>query len=187
METKRIEEISILGDVSKYYQTKTQEGGGILDEPHSGKIEMYPAGYTKPSNRDNRPRQSVYQALWETAVSQSKESELYPFGIEGHNVEIIHDPNNPHDKNALHLILRVGENSKLPRTLDGADLGFIPKKINQQILKKVDEIHGGRILKVKANFHGKYWGAKVVLGYGNTTFNALAPTELGRFRGIMDE
>ena len=86
---------SILGDLHQYYAVKTQEGGGILEDPNTGKLEVYPAGYTKPSNRQQGvQRQVVYQMLYEAAVKLRKEKDLYPFGTEGHNIEIVHDPAN---------------------------------------------------------------------------------------------
>src|SRR5688572_21648101 len=142
MMTEKTKVDSILGDFSQYYLVKTQEGGGILDDPYAGKLEMYPAGYTYQSNRDGRTRQNTYQILWEAAVANKKETDLYPFGLEGHALELVRDTNNTADHYATHLILRVSSDSKyLPKSLDGVDLGFVPKKINQQILKNLNKVH----------------------------------------------
>ncbi len=177
---------SVLGNQSSLYLTKSNERGSILDMPSKGLLELWPAGYTHPSNRDNQSRQSVYADLWERAVVDCTENDLYPFGKEGHNIVLEPDPNNEHDGNAIHVVFKAAPGSPLAH-LDGRDLGFIPKKINTMILKNMDMINGGRILKVKSNFHKKYYTAKVILGYNDTTFSPLSKSTINRFRAILDE
>lgn len=187
MKMTEIKEItSPLGDLSKLYLTKSSSGGGILDVPSRGIIELYPAGYTKPSNRDGCTRQHVHKALWEFAVSKNMEETAFPFGQGSHHITLLHDPDNQFDKNAIHLILNTPVDSIL-RPLHGKDLGFIPMRINAQLLKNIETIGSGRILKVKSNFHHKYYAAKIVLAYGNTSFDPPSTRSLSRFSAILED
>lgn len=185
MTLTRLANESPLGDASQFYQVKKQSQGAILDIPDKGILELYPAGYTKPSNRDGISRQETYQLIWEAAVQLQSEEELFPFGKDNHNVRLLHDPENPYDKNALHLILEAKDGPLV--ALNGRDLGFIPKKINQNVLRGINLIHGGRIFKVRSKFHTKYYSLKVVLGYGANTFSKLSVTSLSRFAAILEE
>lgn len=183
---KRTMNPSVLGSLSEFYRTKSQQRGSILDLPDRGQLELYPAGYTKPSERDNCSRQDIYKELWQAAVVLNTENESYPLGKKGHNIILIPDPSNEHDPNAIHVILQTAEGTPLSH-LNGKDLGYVPKKINIQILQNMNMINGGRILKVRSKFHEKYWTAKIVLGYGDMTFSAVSKTTLNRFAAILDE
>jgi len=180
---------SILGHASQLYRSKRNETGSILDSPEKGLLELYPAGYTKPSNRDGQSRQELYKALYEIAVSKGAEGNLYPFEKDTHNITLLPDPSNPFDEHAVHLILEVSNVNSPLYHLNGRDLGFIPKKINQNILRGIDIFNGGRILKVKCNYHKKFYGAKVILAYADTHFDARPGMvmSLSRFADILEE
>lgn len=185
----RTRKTSPLGHASQLYRTKRNETGSILDVPEKGLLELYPAGYTKPSNRDSLNRQDVYKQVYESAVMKGVESNLYPFEKDSHNIILLPDPNNPYDTNAIHLILEVKDTSSPLYDLNGRDLGFIPKKINQNILQGMEIINGGRILKVKCNFHKKFYGAKIVFAYGETNWCSRpgGTMSLSRFSDILED
>lgn len=176
---------SPLGSASQFYQVKKQSQGSILDIPNKGLLELYPAGYTKMSYRDNISRQDTYKRVYELAVQNTVEDQLFPFGKDDHNIELVPDPESPYDTNAIHVILRTSGGPLAE--LNGKDLGFIPRKINQNILQHIELIHGGRIYKVRANFHKKYYTAKVVFGYGANTFGKLSLSSMARFASILEE
>ncbi len=180
---------SPLGSASQLYRTKKNETGSILDMPDKGLLELYPAGYTKPSNREGISRQELYKQLYELAVALGTEDHLFPFKKSSHNIRLLHDPLNPYDINAIHLILEVTDDEDPLKKLKGRDLGFIPKRINQNILRGFKLINGARILKVKCNFHKKFYGAKIILAYGNTHFNTRigGSMSLNRFRDILED
>jgi len=180
---------SPLGSASQLYRTKKNETGSILDQPERGLLELYPAGYTKPSNRDNCSRQDLYKQLYELAVSLGTEEHLYPFEKDSHNITRLHDPRNIHDMNAIHLILDIASIQSPLLFLSGRDMGFIPRRINANIIIRMKLINGIRILKVKCNFHKKFYGAKVVIAYGNTSFNPRigGSMSLDRFTNILED
>jgi len=185
-----IKRTSPLGSASNIYLVKSNEHGAILDQPAKGLIELYPAGYTKP-DRDGESRQKSYGIIYNTAVSLETEENLYPFKKETHKLVLLPDPLNPFDARAIHIILRANNKSPLHR-LDGADLGFIPKKINTYILNALTnpdkvQLLSGRILKVKANFHKKYYSAKVIFPYGGNSFDRASTISLSRFSHILEE
>jgi len=184
--TEKTVRTSVLGDASQLYQVKSNAQGAILDQPERGLLELYPAGYTKPSNRDNVSRQEVFKSIYELAVSKGIEENSYPFEQNTHNITLLPDPANPFDKNAIHLILNAPKGSPL-NFLNGKDLGFIPKKINTNILRNIELINGGRILRVKCNFHKKYYGAKIIFAYGPNTFEPASTLSLSRFSAILED
>jgi hypothetical protein len=182
---------SVLGSQSQLYREKRAETGSILDIPEKGLLELWPAGYTHTSNKGDYHRQDVYKMLWEAAVSHSVEDHLYPFGKDNHKVIVEHDPTNNFDENALQVYLVTTDCTPFvipkPGMPNKLDMGFIPKKINKIVLKNIDMLNSGRILKVRANFHKKYWTAKVVFGYNETTFSPLSVVTMNRFSAILEE
>jgi hypothetical protein len=176
---------SALGLSSAHYLTKTSEKGSILDQPELGLLEFYPAGYTKP-DKENNDRQVVYQALYEEAVRRDKEEQLYPLGKEGHDIVLIPDFDNPHDKHAMVVRLVVfGEKDPLYR-FNGRDIGFVPMKITSALAPNRGMISQGRILKVRNGVHAKYFSAKVVLSYGER-FSTLDRTSAVRFSSLLED
>lgn len=183
--TKMME--SPLKDASVLYQTKKSERGSILDVPAKGTLELYPAGYVHFSERDQTRRQDLHQAIWERAISVgSNDGDLYPFNRKTHRIELVPDPSNAYDEHAVHVILRTRSDGVLDG-LDGRDLGFIPKKISKYIAQNILMFNGGQILKVRANFHKKYYTTKIILGYGNTTFTNMSRTSINRFKSILEQ
>jgi hypothetical protein len=177
---------SPLGIHSSAYRVKTSEKGSILDNPDLGLLEFYPAGYTKP-DKDGQSRQEVYQAMYEDAVTRSKEEQLYPLGKDSHDIILVPDFENPYDKNAMAVRLVVFNDSDPLYKYNGADIGFVPMKISAVLAPNRGMIKQGRILKVRNAVHAKYYSAKVVLSYGNQKFSSLDLTSNIRFTAIMEE
>lgn len=173
---------SILGSISPMYQIKKSENSAILDIPERSQIELYPAGYTHLSQRDDLPRQDVHRRIYEAAVIKGTEDNLAPLGTNSHWLELVPDPNNRHDRNAIHIILRASSGELAH--LDGRDLGFVPKKINKQVLENIGMFSGGYVLKVRRAVHKKYFSAKVVLQYGEKTTKRAT---LERFSAILED
>lgn len=173
---------SLLGDLSSLYLIKKSETSGILDLPKEAQVELYPAGYTFRSERDNISRQQTYQELYEIAINLEVEDDINPFGTINHTLELVHDPLNKFDVNALHIILKAKTGPL--QYLDGRDLGFIPKKINPQVLSNKHMVSGGFIRKVRRGVHKKYFNAKVVVRYGKKTATQI---RLERFSGILED
>ena len=63
---------SPLGDAQYLYLTKSQKGGNIVDNTKYKYIEIYPAGYTKPSNHNHENRQEVHKKLFYAAVKTER-------------------------------------------------------------------------------------------------------------------
>ena len=180
---------SILGDLARLYQIKSGPGGGILDSPQEGILELYPAGYTQTSNLNGNNRQDFYSKLWSFAVERTTENAIKPFDFDKqytYTIDLLHDASNPYDSNAIHLIFSAPSNSRLA-ILDGGDMGFIPAKINTIILQNLDMIHDVRILKIRSAVHKKYFSAKIEIKYGDIWKPAEKLTTLSRFVNLMEE
>lgn len=182
---------SILGDKSALYRTKTQEGGGILDNPEEGTLEFYCAGYTK-SDPKGFNRQDWHKKLYAAAVKRGTENKLYPLSVEEYQITIVHDPTNTFDPNraALRILFRpISE--KLKKVFTGApevvELGFVPARINMNVLKNMDMVNSVQILKTRVGFHEKYCTTKVVLAYGHNRSGSKKLPSASRFMGILDE
>lgn len=189
--TDNLEPPSILGNLSRLYRTKTQEGGGILDNPEEGLCEFYCAGYSKPTSEAIN-RQEFHKALFAAAVYKNTSTSLFPFKPEDYSISLQPDPANKFDPNmsAIKIIFhpRAEDLKKFfSETVSTIDLGFVPQKINVQILKNLSMINGIQVLKTRIGFNEKYCTTKIVLGYGaNAMKNKLVPSAQ-RFLGIMDE
>lgn len=178
---------SPLDSLAPLYLVKQSSTAGIQLDVNEHTLEFYPRGYTKFSDRDCAPRQHTLKKLWELAVSLRKEAELYPFGAVQHNIRLVPDVANPKDRHALHVVLEAPYKGSRLQHLDGFDLGYVPLRISKPIKRNIDMINGGRILKVRANWHKKFYTVKVMIGY-NEKFKTL--TDIGdtiRFTDMMDE
>lgn len=177
---------SPLGASSSQYQIKKKQKGNILDTPKKGLLELYPSGYTKPSPREkNAPRQNTYRKIYEIAQSLGKEGKLYPFDKQGdHYIDLQPEIDNPHDSNAIFIILKAKKGSHLYE-LNEKDLGYIPMKISKLVKVNIRMFTGGAILKVRKNVHNKYWQCKIVLSYNDTLFVPLESTARNRFSAII--
>jgi hypothetical protein len=72
--------------------------------------------------------------------------------------------------------------------MDKNDIGWCPKRISQQVFRNIDIVKGGRILRIRANYHEKYYTAKVIFGYGDgTTLVGSGLGESTRFIDIAEE
>lgn len=181
------EKPSPLGMESHAFREKKKSRGAIHDQPDKGVLELYPAGFTKPSTADGVSRQEVHRLIWEAAVWRGTEDQLYPFGKQGtHSIELVHVLDNQFDPNATMIRLVADPDSPL-HSLDGRDLGFIPGRISGPVSKNISMFTGGAILKTRAEVHGRYWQCKVILSYGEALFAPLDRTARNRFAAIMGE
>jgi hypothetical protein len=177
METKKIK--SPLGDLSNAY--RDNYNSKILDSPYEEELRLVPAGYSHSSRRDKASRQEVYRKLYELSVTLNKESSLFPFADISHSIRLIPDPNNPVDKNAIHLCFF--SSSKLLKSCNNKDLGFIPQKISRVVKQNIEIITGGVIRRVDADFAKKLYSCEVTLYYGNQL--QTTKTSLIRFTNIL--
>jgi hypothetical protein len=186
---------SILGDKSGLYRNKTQEGGGILDVPEEGTVEFYCAGYTKPDPNTNVNRQEWHRRLYAEALRRNKENSLYPLPHQEYTVQLIHDPSNKFDVNkaALRIVLHPKSDTlKKCLSLDKGnpveiELGFVPARINVDILKNLHLVNSAQILKVRMGYHEKYCTTKIILAYGHNRMGSKGLPLNNRFIGILDE
>lgn len=158
-----------------------------MDQPNKGILELYPAGYTKPSTFDKVSRQEVHKAIYRIACDFGTEDQLYPFGKTGtHNIELVPIANNLYDPNATMIRLIADPNSLLGH-LNGRDLGFIPMRISEMVKRSIAMFTGGAILKTREEVFGKYCQCKIILSYGEVKFASLDRTARNRFAAIMGE
>ena len=177
---------SPLGDLSSLYNEETTTT--IIDFPEMGILRLNPAGYTKPSNRDNVSRQEIHAAITNLAIKKNLNELKYPFGQDGnHSIKLVRDPANKYDRYAIHLILKINSNSLLPSSWDGKDLGFIPAKISRSLSNDINYFTGGAIFSVEEQLHNKYFLVKVALSYGSTAFSKLDFVARNRFSAILGE
>lgn len=176
---------SPLGGMSIYFREKTRQTGAILDNVEDSLLELYPAGYTKPSKQDKVSRQKVHELLFKEAQKLSTEGQLFPFDACYHNVILVPEPDNGFDTNAIRIVLQA-HGGQLA-IAHGKDLGYVPKKISRQVAQNIALFTEGRILKVREKFHDKYYTTKVILGYGNHKFVSHAEQSLERFIGLLED
>lgn len=172
---------SPLGDKSMLYLEKTKSRGSIQDHPDEGYIEFYPSGYSHSSRRDNENRQVVQQAIYQAAVSYHTEAQEFPFEKIDHSVYLLPDVENPVDPNAMWVILDAPN----LRNCHNRDIGFVPAEIAQALKENINRITAGRIYKVRADWHKKFYTCKVVLYYGKIP--VTDDPSLGRFADIIME
>ncbi len=175
-----------LGSKASLYLTKEPKNGSIHLIPDEETLEFYPTGYTKVGN-DGKARQDVLKEIWNLSVSRRTENMLYPLGNNGYNIRLVHQYDNPKDSDALYVVIESPNiNSQLSH-LDGIDIGWCPMRISKEVHKNLGMIRGGRILKIRAEFHKKYYTAKVIFGYGKSGIISTDLGENSRFIDIMDE
>jgi hypothetical protein len=176
-------ERTINGILPKNYWEKKSSQGRILDQPELGLLEFYPAGFTQ-SNESGESRQKGHRILYGAAVSTSKECWLFPFEDDAHKVLLIPEPSNPHDPHAIKVICEGSGGVLAGLSLD---LGYVPARINKFLHAAEDLINGGRVLKVQAGVHQKYWRAKVILAYNHASFESLLEEEMERFARLVED
>ena len=180
---------SPLGNDSQLYRDKKSETAGIIDAPEVGTIEMYSAGYTK-HNRTGQSRQEAHLILWSAARQLGKSpTTLWPFNSSQYKIELVPDITNEFDPNAVSIIfsgeLKMPEGSTIFK--GNLDLGYVPMRISKHIKANLDKINTGKVLKVRSEYHGKYYTTKVIFGYNNTTFDSnITPVDLIRFRDLVE-
>ena len=181
---------SILGPKAREYTTRSAQNGHILDIPAEGVLELYPAGFTKPVGKGQwkgTNRQAVYRTIYETALNLQKEGQDFPFGKgSGHYVELEPEESNPHDPNAISVVLYADQGHPLHH-LDGADLGYIPMRISDVVKANLRMFRHGKIVYVRNMVHKRHYGARVRLYYGDQCLPKSKSLLSKRFRAIMEE
>lgn len=176
---------SPLGELSVSYLKKDSKHAGILLKPDEFTLEFYPKGYTQFSQRQGVKRQENLEKLWQLAVSIKREDTLFPFEGIPHTVELVPEPNNPKDPHALVVQLKAPFTGNKLEFADEFDLGYVPARICKNLKWKM--FTGGRILKLRTNWHKKYYTAKVVLGYNNVFQGMSDYGDTSRFIDIAGE
>lgn len=176
-----------LGGKAHLYLEKQPSKGSIHLKPREETLEFYPAGYTKVSPLNGKNRQSTLQSLYEIAVHHKAENILYPFDEFPYTLQLAHQRNNPKDPHAMYVVLRSPVPGSMIGHLDGCDLGYVPMRISEEVHKHMDLFNGGRILKIRANFHKKYYTCKVIFGYGQAFISSGDFGQTTRFIDLADE
>lgn len=181
--TKQTNADSILSSTPKRFLEKNASNGYIQDYPELGLLEFYPAGYTKGG------RQEILCSLWNAAADLSREDQDIPFSRRTHTITLVPEPNNPHDRYAMNVFLRVKSPSlkkKLSLDETSVNIGYVPKKINRYVLENKHMITGGYILRVREKVHDKYYSCKVVITYTKEV-KTIRSMSLSRFSAILGE
>lgn len=154
-----------------------------VDQPQLGRLDFYPAGYTKNN------RQASYFKLYAHVQGENKLSEKFPLGRETHRIAFVHERKNKHDVNAIRIWL-VLTSQQLIRNINDdngttLDLGYVPAVLAKDLVKKLPIIQHGLIYKVVKWWDDKFYIAKISLFYENQHELALGydPT-LVRFRDL---
>lgn len=176
---------SPLSSLSVYFREKSAKTGGIMDNVDEQCIELYPAGYSKPSRQDGCSRQKVHEMLFKAAKELGTHEQLYPFDAFAHNIVLVPEPSNQYDPHAVKVILN--SQSSLLAQAHGMDLGYVPKKISRMVATHIRMFGEGRIYKVREKFHDKYYSAKVILGYGDHKFISHVEKSLERFVDLLED
>lgn len=169
---------SPLGDQAEIYLKKEAKNGHIQLHPERELLELYPVGWTKRT-AGVELRQNFYRRLYKKAVEFGTEESEYPFLPDTHEITFLPLTDNEHDPYCLEIIFKADEESPLSHLTDSS-MGYVPKRISQQLRANLSMINGATILKVKENVYGKYYGAKIMLAYGEADFNP-AYEDVGRF------
>lgn len=174
---------SPLGSLSVHYLTQKD---GILDNPSSGYLELYPAGYTK-QRLDGKSRQDLHRQLYSRVQDQyilshgstppTAMTKLFiPTSMASDfPIKLVREHNNEYDPNATRILfLHTGE-----------ELGYVPKKISNYIASFLNWFYNGEIVSVRRDYHGKYFTSKVRLYYTNPIVEITH--KYHRFMTLMDE
>jgi hypothetical protein len=154
---------SILGAQAWKYQKPT---GRIYDKATESRLDFYPAGYSQEYFAKSQTmqgvlmklnRQLLFKKLYETTETGPKE---YP--LSSYKVEILldHEHDNLYDKNAIHLYLNCPELSIVQESL-----GYVPKVINQLLLKEINRVTDLVVFKVVNDLDDKFFCAKLSMFY----------------------
>jgi hypothetical protein len=177
---------SILGLLSHQYQN-LEPGKFIIDDPEEGLLELCPRAFSKV-NAYGYDRQILYKALYELAAKKGIEKQIYPFGFSDVWLELVPEPYNKHDKNAVLIVLRIKEDNAFDmkkNEWDGLDLGYIPMEISAIIKSNINMVKTILIKEIYQQVHAKYYQAKISIGYGPNGIQN--PNTISRFIGLMDE
>jgi hypothetical protein len=175
----RIIETSPLGSLSHDYLTKNRHG--ILLRPKDYILELYLRGEKDISPIDKEYRRKLIRYLWEITVTMNKEEQLYPLNTIPHNLKLICDSKNLNVYVTLNML--PTNKIKIPNEVD---LGYIPSVISNVIKNNISTITGGKILKIKTDWHNKNYIIKVVLYYGKTSGTLYKKMNVLRLTNIIN-
>ena len=188
MMTQEILTKNPLGSYGKIYTVKKNSNASIYLNTDAKTLEFYPVGYTKHSDKDYLPRQNTLKYLFEQAVSINTEQQSYPLDSIPYNLKLVHIHDNASDQYALRVVIDCPHVDSKLHHLDSKDIGWSPKRISRNLTLGNNMITGGRILKIKNNWHNKYYTCKVIFSYGiNSPFRNNNSECIVRFINIMDE
>lgn len=175
----------LLSSLSPFYTLPNPKNAGILLKPIFKTLEFYPRGYTEMSIKDGINRQDTLKYLWDLSVFNSTEEEDFPFSQLDHNIVL--ECINFLIPNCIRITIQSSNPQSRFFPLHNRELGWVPQRISRVLSQNLDMITGGRILKIKANWHKKYYTSKIILGYDGK-FQACGGRKDGaRFSNIMDE
>lgn len=148
------------------------------------------ACYTKECKVDPQHgiynRQIVHRKLYEMACNLNKNVEKpWPFDINSHAIELVHDDQNIYDKTAMMMVIKDLDGSF--KELDGYHLGYVPMCISKILYENQKAINLLRISSPHSQLHGTRWfGCTVVAAYGNQWLGANIKKFI-RFTKMMEE
>lgn len=155
----------------------------ISDHHEQCLLEVCPRAFSRP-DLNGQDRQAAYKAMYEAAAALNIQDKDYPFGWTQTYVDLVPEPTNKHDPNAIRIILRATKKSPLYQ-YNGADLGYIPQKISYAVTQHLKRINCVLIKEVYQQVHSKYYLCKIAMGYD---WNKLAdPNVPTRFLGLLDD
>lgn len=174
-----------LGEYGHLYLEKKNSQGAVHLIPDKQTLEFYPTGYTKYSAYNAAPRQQCLEKLYKLAVTMDTEEGLFPFQGSAHNVVLKPVNDIDEDKYAIRVILTgLGR----MEAFQDVDLGWVPKRISRALRPGIRLIRNGRILKIRKDWHDKYYTCKVIFSYGDTDTLLVHDQDMpSRFTDIMEE
>ena len=151
------DEPGILSPHSAHFNELTPKTGHIWDDTEHGILFLRPAGFTKEPAA-GPPRQDVLRGLHKQTQDNGRQDQAFPFHKEDYSICLIAEPSNQYDVHAIRIELAWVDGSAW-------DIGYIPKRINRTIGRRMDMIKEIQIHSVKAGIHHKYYVADLWIRY----------------------
>lgn len=176
---------SPLGAKTRLYLKKESKNGSILLIPEEQTLEFYPVKYTKTGDIPIS-HQHVLQQIWDIAVSKQTENCIYPLDDVRYNIRLVKF-NSTKDPYKMRVVVKSPVPGSILSHLDGLDIGYCPMRISKEVHENLSMFNSGRILKIRAEFHKKYFTAKVIFGYGKSRLINTDLNESNRFFDMAEE